>query len=1155
MPDHNQDPFGSISITDNNHSIPDKRINQTSGGDQSGPQKRKLPPGKSPLRKWFFALVMIIMVYLTSGFFLVPHLLENTLPTMVGEKLNRQVIIGNSSFNPISLRLTMTNGIIGPRLDQPQDKVDPLCSVINLEGRLSWLSLLTGRPLISRLTINQGFAHLVRRSDKSYNIPILDKIRAWGPEDSSPWTGLLPGIEIGAITLSDSRILFDDQLTGQQHRLEKIQLTLPALKQLQAGNKHAPHFSAVFNDSPINLAGTTTVNQDRFEARFKLKFDQLNLTTYLTYLNKEENLTLEKGLASTSVDLIYTATANEPSQLIIECNGKARNLRLRSQNDNIIKLPLVKFNASLAPFRNRYHLHNIEITDPDISINRRKDGNWQYPNLLSKNLSTEPLTNDYKVKIDRLKVHQGRISFLDQNIAGGFAKDFTRVELAMESFNSEEDKITPFLITAVSRKGKERYKAQGEINLITAQLKGRLSASRIDLADLSPYMTMTEGFYLQKGLISGLETGFTITGKNQPELALNNLTANLNSIVLINDHKKWFTLPGGIIQAKHLATNGHIALNQLTLTSPVIRLIRKKDEKINWPRLTDNGNTDWRFSLDSLLVENGTIILQDNSLADPASQTLNQVSLEAQQLSRQPNQTATISMRGQINEKGSLSLSGPFSLNPMAGEFNGTVSNLDLESLPRPYRSWLPAELKEASLTASGTVSMPDPSFQGQAQLSRLNCQDHLGQPILQIKEIRSPNLRLSTNPPTLSAASLVVNQPKLALSIKDGNINYPPLHFNLQPTTPAKEFWLKTINIVDGTVTFNDQQPTPPLAAEFRLNGIITNAGNQPDTETGFTLQGTGQDKTKISIKGKSRFFAREPWINFNFNLTDQDIQPLAPYFTAVTGHQINGGKISIASNYHRHDQEINSNNRLVLQNLEPGPALTTSNLPLALALLRDNTDKVAIEIPVKGTTHSPTFSYNKTMARGIRNLILKAAVSPVTILKESLDQTSVPEHLLFTAGKAEITDSHQKILTDLAGILKKRQGLHLRILGFADPDYDGNILLIMKKKELEKKKLAYEQLRSNLLAEHYGSEIISPAKDNIDQNPWRDNDYLQITENDLNRLADKRCQNIRDYLQDKLGIRPERLSCRSEKTNNQLGRQNNRCDFLYTVPVNNQD
>ncbi len=1154
MPDHNQDPFGSISITDNSPDLKDKRADQDTPREKIGPQKRKLPPPKTHLRKWFSALGIILTIYLTSGFFLVPHLLENTLPTIISDRMKRQVVVGNSSFNPINLKLSLTNSIIGPRIDQPQDPVDPLCAIINLEGQLSWLSLLSGKPLITRLTIDQGFVHLVRRPDKTYNLPIIDQLLSLAPDNPAPLAGFSPKLRISNIHLKDSRILVDDQVTGQQHRLEDIQLTLPALNQFQTDNKLAPHLSALFNNSPINLTGTTTVSKDSLQSRFQLKFDQINLPTYLAYLDKEKTMTLEKGLANASMELIYTTSTNEPSRLRIKCTGKALNLKLRSQN-NIIKLPLVDFSGSFTPFTNKYHFHSLEIIEPDLSVNRDKSGEWQYPFLLNSLLTTNSYKN--KLVIDSLKVHRGRLAFLDQKIPGGFAKNFADIELALESFNSRQQKSAPFLITATSNKGKERFKGQGEISSKPANLKGRLSVSRFNLADFTPYVTMAEKIYLQKGIISGLETGFTITNGEQPRLILQNVTADLNSMTLINNQEKWLTIPGGAVRAEHLSTDGKITLKQLNLTSPVIHLVRKKDKKINWPQITGQTSKPWQFSLDSLLVENGTIILQDDFPAKSESQSLTRVRLEASHINLNNNQPGRLSLQARVNEKGRISLSGPFSLKPISGEFNATVSDLELADLPQEFNPWLPRELTKATLSATGVVKVPEQSFQGKLNLLGLNCQSHIGQPIFQARKIHTPDINLRIEPPSLTAASLEITQPSLTLSINNGRINKPALQFNNQLFYPAKDFFFKNINIIDGSVSLDNQQLSPPLATKFNLEGVIIDAGNQPENKTSFSLQGTGPEESRISINGKALLFANEPSVNLELNLTKQNLLPLAPYFTAVTGHKLSKGNISVSTNYHRHDKKISSNTHLITQNLAAEPSLTGNNLPLplALALLSDNNNKVEISIPVKGATHSPSFSYSKTMAREIRNIILKAAVSQVTILKESLNQTNVPDHLQFPPGEAGITAANKTTLTDLAQILVKRPGLHLKISGFADPDYDGRAMLTLKRKEMEKKKIAYEQLRSNLLAEHYGSEVIAPITGSEPVTSWQKNDDMMISENELNRLAHKRCQNVMNYLRDKLKIKAERLFCQTINPNNKLGRQNNRCDFLYTVPDNKQD
>jgi len=172
------DPFGAISITPPDPPASAGRKTDSSMRPPPAPPfSRKAPPSKSK-RSFSLSLVLTLLgvvftLYLACGAFVLPYLIKSVLTQSLIRRLDRPVTIGQATFNPLTLRLTLTNGIVGPRLSDPADKVDPILSFSSLTVDLESLSLVRGAVICQELTLNQPFLHLVHDRQNLYNLTTL----------------------------------------------------------------------------------------------------------------------------------------------------------------------------------------------------------------------------------------------------------------------------------------------------------------------------------------------------------------------------------------------------------------------------------------------------------------------------------------------------------------------------------------------------------------------------------------------------------------------------------------------------------------------------------------------------------------------------------------------------------------------------------------------------------------------------------------------------------------------------------------------------------------------------------------------------------------------------------------------------------------------
>ncbi|TBV81432.1 MAG: DUF748 domain-containing protein [Desulfobulbaceae bacterium] len=119
----------------------------------------------------------ILILYLIGSLVFVPLVAPRMMAQILEHKLERSVTIARVKWQPVAGRLVLHNGIIGPRLADPFDRVDPLLSFRTMTFDCSFFALLRGRSLIKTLNIEQGYFHLTRTKEKTYNFALPTKSR------------------------------------------------------------------------------------------------------------------------------------------------------------------------------------------------------------------------------------------------------------------------------------------------------------------------------------------------------------------------------------------------------------------------------------------------------------------------------------------------------------------------------------------------------------------------------------------------------------------------------------------------------------------------------------------------------------------------------------------------------------------------------------------------------------------------------------------------------------------------------------------------------------------------------------------------------------------------------------------------------------------
>ena len=262
-------------------------------GDQQPPHQPEddFPPRRRQPRplsyRLFWPVVAagaLLFLYLLGSQLVFPLTGPSLMAQYLEKKLDRPVTIARAEWRPLAGKLVLQNGIIGPRRSDPYDRVDPILSFRTLVVYGGFFHLLRRGSLISSLTIEQGFAHLVRTDEQNYNFP--------PPARPLLSSRLLPG----RVEIRHSRLDFSDQGHDPLFKVGLTAISGVLHRQPAAGGEIKVALSARGpGESAIRLQGSLRPLADRNDAGLELELGRLPLPILAPYLNGRLGAAIRQG--------------------------------------------------------------------------------------------------------------------------------------------------------------------------------------------------------------------------------------------------------------------------------------------------------------------------------------------------------------------------------------------------------------------------------------------------------------------------------------------------------------------------------------------------------------------------------------------------------------------------------------------------------------------------------------------------------------------------------------------------------------------------------------------------------------------------------------------------------------------------------------------
>lgn len=1053
------------------------------------------------IKKSSLGIAVFFVVYTILGFLILPPIIKSVAVKKLSEALHRPVVIQEIKLNPYALSLTI-NGLTVKEQGEPTDFVSFNSLYVNLQG----VSIFKLAPVIKEFRLEGPFINVVRNMDGGYNFS--DLISSSEPSEStdaekSPDSASGPfEFAIYNIQILDGSADILDQPKDKIHKISELNLAIPFLSNIGTDVKIfiQPHFSAVFNDKPVSMVGKTKPFADSLETVFDVELKGIDLPHYFAYIPLKTNLQIPSGSLDVTVKLSYIQFKEKDKAPKLSSSGDLALKDLEivdTSNHPLLKLAL--FHATWLRSRllaKDIHLTKVEFKSPEINITRDQTG--------------------------VLNIHSL----------------FPATETEKTASESEEAKPLALAIDEI-----------------------RLDGSRVSLSDF-----------------------FQIQGADAPE------QTDILKLPALS------ILDTSVDTARKELSVGEISGEQGFL---LIRRLKNKDLNIQAlagsqgpaekPSAGTENKQPWLTTVTKLSIKNFTIQGENLASDQDGNLTLDEINLEGRDISTKTNARGKIDLSCELNKTAAIGTRGEFGINPVVADLQLEISDLNLAWFQPFLAGILEVIVSDGKFSTTGALSLSqaeEPGLQakykGSAAVVDFATKDNTqADDLVKWKQLLVNGIDVGISPIYVNIDEIALENLDSRIIVNaDGSLNLQNIvtvgtdtspeapespEAQAKPaleTTEPKDTATVPVNIgkiicKDGKINFSDRSVSPSYSANLvdiqgSVNGLISEETQRADVN----FIGKLDSYAPLEITGTINPLIEDLFVDLKVRFKDIDLSPASPYSGKYVGYRIQKGKLSLDLSYLIDRKKLDSTNNVYVDQFDFGESVESPdslNLPvkLAVSLLKDRSGEIILRLPVSGRIDDPEFSIGGIILKMIKNILVKAATAPFSLISASFGSDEDLSHFEFDAGSAELTDADKAKLDTLVTALYERPGLQLEVTGFADIEKDRQGLIsyrfdkqikAQKFKKMKKKEAAAvsvdsvmiepEEYEKYLKMAYKAGEFKKPKNVlGITKNiPVPEMEALileniQVTDDDLRSLANQRAQAAKNYILGQGKIEPKRL------------------------------
>ncbi|MBL7249547.1 DUF748 domain-containing protein [Alloalcanivorax marinus] len=454
------------------------------------------------------------------------------------------------------------------------------------------------------------------------------------------------------------------------------------------------------------------------------------------------------------------------------------------------------------------------------------------------------------------------------------------------------------------------------------------------------------------------------------------------------------------------------------------------------------GEADWRIRLDRFAVEGAAAVFRDTTLATPRELTLTDGALTVSDF-RLDQEGVRWQWQGdtKVLESGTLSHSGEGRLAPLDLKARLKVEGLPLATLSPWVRAAMPITVDKGraggdlNLAVSGDT--PTVRLTGRASVADGALSEN-GRRFLSVANLSADGLDLNTGTEQVAIDGLAARGLNF-LHVLDGQGR--SLGERLAGDDGGAEegaAWrvrLGRVSVKDSRLAHQDLTLSPEYQVtveqwQGHMDGFDS-AGGRAGLETRGEVNGTAT----LTLKGTVD--ANPVTLDLDGSLKGYGMQTLTPFTARYLGFGVDRGRLDVQSRVSLKGERLDSTTEVAADDFYLGERVASDQamdvpVKLGLSVLRDGSGMIRLPVSLSGDLSDPDFSVGGLVFRVLRNVLVKAATAPFSMLAGLVGGGDGDlEYVPYAAGEDRPGAQTRQALETLARILEQRGNLILVLTG----------------------------------------------------------------------------------------------------------------------------
>jgi outer membrane protein OmpA-like peptidoglycan-associated protein len=584
---------------------------------------------------------------------------------------------------------------------------------------------------------------------------------------------------------------------------------------------------------------------------------------------------------------------------------------------------------------------------------------------------------------------------------------------------------------------------------------------------------------------------------------------------------------------------------------------RKTDEPAHQPAPAP----PWQVVLKKMESKNWELTFEDRTLTPPVKLSADKIDVVVEDLTNKKDKTATLDVSMRINHAGNFKIKGKAGIVPLQADLDVVTDKISLKSFQTYVDDAFNAQIASGTTSSKGHIRyrgkghQPQIQYEGDFSVEGVKIQDRVqSEDFITLTQLKSRGIGLELRPNKLNVSQILIDRPHARITIdKAGVVNV--IH-SLAPVEKEKQEEENLLKRLANFLILQFKGPMPMAVDRVQLKrftGDFVDTSISPSYEThveitdatatglssdthvkaDFNFNGSIGGKGRLEGSGQMNPMSALQYSKLNVSVNNFALNPVSPYSGKFIGFKIDNGTLHTKLKYQVANDNVDGTNIITIDQLELGERVDSPdalNLPIKLgvALLKDREGRIKVQVPVKGNVKDPQFDFAKAIGSALTGTIEDVSRSPFAAIAE-VDGFTGEElsTVAFEFGFSELKNREIQKLNALATLLIERKALTLGIVGTADRQMDGTVIM-------------------------ENSQQQTPADEDseaAEATPGVETLAGQVDDVRLEQLAQQRAEAVINYLIERAGIDAARMHVQPVQIKTELDGEKGLVEFSLSV------